>query len=544
MANTVLHRAIRLFATVALACSGPALLAGCGDDDAIAGPEDTASAPDTPADNGGFVSPDAGDVAVPVDTADAGPDTAGPDTAGPDTVDTGADVTVDPCPGGPGCACTGDAVCTSGSCIETGKGLVCAASCAAAACPDGSVCVEGKPGGAKICAPKFANLCNPCLATSECQGPGSAEARCVDLGANGRFCASACAADKDCPASYACKDVNDVDGKNTKQCIPASGGACTCSPTAIAKKLQTICPGSAGTCPGVRTCQADGSLSACAPDKPSDETCNGKDDDCDGQTDEAMCDDSKVCTDDQCLGSSSGFACKNTANTAPCDADGSACTAADTCAAGACVAGTAKSCDDGQGCTVDACDAKTGTCSNVGQEGSSCSDSNACTTGDACTAGADGKFTCKSGLATVCDDQNPCTVDSCKADKGCTNLPDVFAEVPCYEGPAASKGKGVCKAGTATCSSEGKAGVCKNQVVPAAKDLCNGLDDDCDGSADPGCGIGGFQARFASTVIQGKGPTYTGRILVGGSTVAGEAAGTKKSVHFGYLYWIKALVGL
>jgi hypothetical protein len=56
----------------------------------------------------------------------------------------------------------------------------------------------------------------------------------------------------------------------------------------------------------------------------------------------------------------------------------------------------------------------------------------------------------------------------------------------CYGGPSGTKGKGICKAGTQTCSS-GKWGTCKNQVKPT-KEVCdNKKDDDCDGQTDEGC---------------------------------------------------------
>jgi hypothetical protein len=51
--------------------------------------------------------------------------------------------------------------------------------------------------------------------------------------------------------------------------------------------------------------------------------------------------------------------CTHTNNTHACD-DGNACTANDTCAAGACVAGPAVVCADGLACTADSCDPASG----------------------------------------------------------------------------------------------------------------------------------------------------------------------------------------
>lgn len=63
-----------------------------------------------------------------------------------------------------------------------------------------------------------------------------------------------------------------------------------------------------------------------------------------------------VCANEACDPSTGG--CVHVDNADPCD-DSSACTANDTCEAGACVAGPAVVCDDGDDCTVDSCDAQT-----------------------------------------------------------------------------------------------------------------------------------------------------------------------------------------
>jgi hypothetical protein len=52
----------------------------------------------------------------------------------------------------------------------------------------------------------------------------------------------------------------------------------------------------------------------------------------------------------------------------------------------------------------------------------------------------------------------------------------------CYPGPAGTQGVGVCKAGTQTCA-DGRWSACQGAVIPSAE-ICNGLDDDCDGLVD------------------------------------------------------------
>lgn len=67
-------------------------------------------------------------------------------------------------------------------------------------------------------------------------------------------------------------------------------------------------------------------------------------------------------------------------------------------------------------------------------------------------------------------------------DEGCVCVP--FSESSCYDGPPGTEGIGACKAGTKTCSIDGKAfGPCTGQVVPEFDDCFSATDDDCDGAA-------------------------------------------------------------
>jgi Notch-like protein len=56
--------------------------------------------------------------------------------------------------------------------------------------------------------------------------------------------------------------------------------------------------------------------------------------------------------------------------------------------------------------------------------------------------------------------------------------------VPCYDGPVGTAGVGDCRVGFQTCEA-GVLGACSDQVLPA-DDFCDGLDGDCDGAADEG----------------------------------------------------------
>jgi hypothetical protein len=158
------------------------------------------------------------------------------------------------------------------------------------------------------------------------------------------------------------------------------------------------------------------------------ETCNGKDDDCDGGTDETvpgMCDDGDACTD------------------------------GDACVSGACVHSPAK-CDDANPCTDDSCDPAAGCIHKTNTK--PCDDGNPCTISDTCGAGK-----CIPGPGPNCDDNNPCTDDSCSAGV-CSHAAHVGSCVdPAHPG----------------CN-----GTCIGTVCTGATESLNGLDDDCDGAVD------------------------------------------------------------
>ncbi len=389
------------------------------------------------------------------------------------------------CPGAPGCSCKEAKNCDGGFCIASPKGLVCAKKCSSNECAADEKCVQaGTTDVVDICVPKFAALCNPCSLNVQCQNQANTEAKCVDGGSNGAFCGTACTADSDCAPNYSCNDVKDIVGAPTKQCVPKSAAACACSEYAIVQQLATKCfvATGDGKCEGKRTClpagatgaPAGGGLSACiAPDVKAEE-CNGKDDDCDGQTDEATCGDNNVCTDDLCQAAAG---CSNPKNTAVCDGDGSVCTENDKCSDGKCVVGKTVDCDDKNPCTKDVCDPKLG-CQYPSNEGATCNaDDNPCTVNDACK---DSK--CDPGKPKACSNEDSCLLGKCSiADGSCKYTFQTAAA--CNDGNACTEGEtctvDVCKGTPISCddknactsdSCDPKAGGCIHNKVSGACD--------------------------------------------------------------------------
>ncbi len=182
------------------------------------------------------------------------------------------------------------------------------------------------------------------------------------------------------------------------------------------------------------------------------ETCNGKDDDCDGQIDGVPCDDLNPCTNDSCLGAQG---CAAELAPGPCD-DLNPCTAGDSCTVSGCKGGGPTLCDDAEVCTQDFCKPGEG-CAHV-PGFADCNDGDPCTLDDACDAG-----TCK-GKPNGCDDGNACTDDTCAKLKGCTHIP---SGAPCNDGD-------ICTAGD-LCASE----TCQGKVV-ACGDGNGCTSDSCD----------------------------------------------------------------
>jgi hypothetical protein len=351
--------------------------------------------------------------------ADSGTDLTTMDQTPEDTwvFDLGPDLPPLDCLPGEGCfldKCTENNQCQSGWCVEhMGEG-VCSQACVDE-CPQGWTCKQvgaSDPDLVYVCVSDYSNLCKPCSTTDSCKAVGGAEDVCVNYGDEGAFCGGTCTANNDCPWGFSCSDAQTIDGIPTKQCL-ADAGSCPCTAKSVALSLWTPCASDneAGSCSGKRVCTVDG-LSQCDAPTPGVETCNGIDDDCDGFVDEPddeggtfvpLCDDANACTADTCNGADG---CTHEPLTEGECMDGDPCTVADHCVAGECL-GNPVICDDDNPCTDDTCDGGGG-CTFTNNT-ADCDDDNPCTVADECAAGM-----C-SGTAIPCD---------CQSDADCAALED------------------------------------------------------------------------------------------------------------------------
>ena len=248
------------------------LLAGCGGSSTASGP-------------------DAGDTTVFFRPSDVGPGT--PDFA---PLDFGAvdlpvfDQSGVPCKPGDGCfgdECGENSQCQSKYCVQPLADMVCTMPCQEE-CPEGWACKQVASDGPDvvfICISDFPTLCRPCLVDDDCASVGGADS-CVAYGDAGSFCGGECTdAGGECPAGYECVDSKLANGGTGLQCVPAEG-ECDCSNLSAKQQLSTFCyaTNESGQCKGTRTCTAEG-LTTCSAVQPQPESCNGDDDDCDGQVD-------------------------------------------------------------------------------------------------------------------------------------------------------------------------------------------------------------------------------------------------------------------
>ena len=175
------------------------------------------------------------------------------------------------------------------------------------------------------------------------------------------------------------------------------------------------------------------------------------------------CDDQNPCTDDVFNPFNGG--CTHTPNTNPCD-DGNPCTLNDTCSFNNC-SGSPVTCTASDQCHVaGVCDTQTGLCSNPpAPNGTACADGDACTQTDTCQAGA-----CTGANPVVCAPLDQCHLAGvCDTATGLCSNPLAPDGTACDDGNSCSQGD-QCRSGVCT-----------------VLDICNGLDDDCDGVVDEDC---------------------------------------------------------
>lgn len=425
--------------------------------------------------------------------------------------------------------CTKDNRCVCGSDKDCSKGLYCVGERGCVECknneqcassnPDKPVCIANRcevcePNSQRACAPDGATVCKK--GTQTCKANNSwGECKNTWVCKSGEKCENeACV--PDCPPAP-CKEgelqcvskAGEVPGsfkkciKNTRGCLEWDKNT-ACGTKEVCSKGQCTpytCP--AAECVEKDTqCVGDGAFRTCVKNKLgcivwSEKTpCKSTEKCQKGLQKCAACNpkDSRDCYDGP-TGTGGKGLCKN--GTQVCKDDGSG--------FGSCV-GAIKP-------TKELCDSKDNDCDGAVDEDFA-DKGKTCSTGQGACKQSGQQVCKKDGSGVECDAKagTPGKELCNNKDDNCDGKIDENLTRTCYTGAGGTAGKGLCKSGTQTCKS-GVYGSCVGEVKPAVE-VCNGKDDDCNGSIDnavPGtgksCSVPGQKgpcAQGSTACIQGK----------------------------------------
>jgi hypothetical protein len=352
----------------------------------------------------------------------------------------------------------------------------------------------------------------------------------IEAGAEQGFCSDYCFSQEDCTATgFECVRLENSGSDGARVCVPidfcldadgdgygvgpnCDGFDCDDEDPDAHPGAPEVCDGVDNDCDGTtddeptdagRRCDSglpgvcsqgvtfcDNGELVCEPNTPaSSEFCDGQDNDCDGQTDEG--------DDGQALSQRCYNGPEGTEGVGACQAG-----------ARVCVDGQTSDCEGQVLPGPELCDGEDNDCDGESDEGNP-SGGVACRS-EGLGVCARGRTSCEEGFA-VCVPLAEASAEVCDGlDNDCDGQADEgddgqALEAACYDGPDGTLGVGACAAGARMCA-EGRLGTCVGQVRPSTE-VCDGLDNDCDGQADEGNPAGGFACETGRPGVCARGQT-------------------------------------